>query len=499
MDATGWIAATLSVLVVLLHAGVCLLALGVLPQNRKPSTAMAWLILIISVPGLGILAYALFGETSVGRHRSAWQREVNERVMAALEAEAGPTEEEPATEPAPRLAGLAELNQRLGAMPMRAGNSVEIIPGYAESFEAMRADVEQAREFVHVEFYISSWDEMTDGLFTALAAAAERGVEVRMLFDHLGSRGIPGYKEFTERLRGTRIIWAPMLPLALKRGQVRRPDLRNHRKLLIVDGRVAHAGSQNLIEPGYDKPKNHQLGRHWVDLMARVTGPMVRQFGVVFATDWYAETREEVVSTLRQVEPDPERFAPHPGAALDVAAQVVPSGPGFATENNLRLFNSMIYTAQRRLSLTSPYFVPDESLLYAVTTAAQRGVEVELFVSATADQFMVAHAQRSYYSQLLETGIRIWLYPEPDVLHAKHFTVDDQLAVIGSSNMDYRSFALNFEVVMMFEDRDVVARLEKVQDSYRELSTELTLENWRSRGWGSKYVDNVMRLTAALQ
>ncbi len=178
---------------------------------------------------------------------------------------------------------------------------------------------------------------------------------------------------------------------------------------------------------------------------------------------------------------------------------MVPSGPGFATENNLRLFNSMIYSARRRLSLTSPYFVPDESLLYAVTTAAQRGVEVELFVSATADQFMVAHAQRSYYLQLLESGIRIWLYPEPDVLHAKHFTVDDDLAVIGSSNMDYRSFALNFEVVMMFESRDVVSRLEAVQDSYRELSSELTLESWRERGWGPKYVDNVMRLTAGLQ
>ena len=190
---------------------------------------------------------------------------------------------------------------------------------------------------------------------------------------------------------------------------------------------------------------------------------------------------------------------PRPRAVTDVGIQVVPSGPGFVTENNLRLFNSLIYSARERLSLTSPYFVPDESLLYAVTTAAQRGVAVELFVGATADQFMVAHAQRSYYEALLEAGVRIWLYPEPYVLHAKHFSVDDEIAVIGSSNMDMRSFALNYEVVMMMTGSEIVSRLMEVEDVYRSLSTELTLEEWRSRSWGQTYVNNLMRLTAALQ
>ena len=159
----------------------------------------------------------------------------------------------------------------------------------------------------------------------------------------------------------------------------------------------------------------------------------------------------------------------------------------------------MIYAARERLSLTSPYFVPDESLLYAVTTAAQRGVDVELFVSATADQFMVHHAQRSYYQALLEAGVRIWLYPEPFVLHAKHFSVDDWLAVVGSSNMDMRSFALNYEVSLMMLGADVVARMRKVEDGYRAKSRELTLEEWGRRPAGARYVDNVMRLTAALE
>jgi cardiolipin synthase len=182
-----------------------------------------------------------------------------------------------------------------------------------------------------------------------------------------------------------------------------------------------------------------------------------------------------------------------------VAAQVVPSGPGYVTENNLRLFTALIYSAQRRISLTSPYFVPDEPLLYAVTTAARRGVEVELFVSEEGDQFMVFHAQCSYYGALLQAGVRIYLYPAPAVLHSKHFSIDDDVVVIGSSNMDQRSFSLNYEVSLMLASRAAVDQMRLVEDAYRGRSRELTLAEWETRTRRQRYVDNVMRLTAALQ
>ena len=178
---------------------------------------------------------------------------------------------------------------------------------------------------------------------------------------------------------------------------------------------------------------------------------------------------------------------------------MLPSGPGYVTENNLRLFTALIYSAQTRISVTSPYFVPDEPLLYALTTAARRGVAVELFVSEEGDQFMVFHAQCSYYQALLEAGIRIYQYPSPAVLHSKYFSVDDDVAVIGSSNMDMRSFALNHEVSMMLTGGDIVARFRKVEDDYRALSRELTIEEWRQRSMVQRYLDNTMRLTAALQ
>ena len=193
---------------------------------------------------------------------------------------------------------------------------------------------------------------------------------------------------------------------------------------------------------------------------------------MLFATDWYSETGTRLTDEIR---------APTPVAG-SVPAQVIPSGPGFATENNLRAFTTLLYSAQRRLSITSPYFVPDESLLYAVTTAAQRGVDVELFVSEAGDQFMVYHAQRSYYEALLRAGVRIFLYPAPYVLHSKFFSVDDDVAVVGSSNLDMRSFALNYEVSLMIPDPEVVSRVREVEDTYRALSRELTLEEWLTRG-----------------
>ena len=481
---------------------ICVVALGVLPGGRKPSTAMAWLILVLAVPFLGMLAFLLLGSTTVGRRRRARQEQVNASIMNG--AHVGLLAQGRPGRLTPSLQGLVQLNRNLGMLPMTYGNTVELLVHYSGCIEAMRREVAAAREYVHVQFYICSWDEMTTPFLEELVRATERGVVVRLLFDHLGSRAIPHYRDFVARLRSTRIQWAATLPIRPWAGELRRPDLRNHRKILVVDGRVAFSGSQNLIEPSYAKPKNQKLGRAWVELMARLEGPAVTELDAVFATDWLTETGEDLRALVGRAMTAGETARAAAGdaradAATDVACQVVPSGPGFVTENNLRLFNGLLYSANRRLSIASPYFVPDESLLYAVTTAAQRGVDVELFVSATADQFMVAHAQRSYYDALLSAGVRIWLYPEPNVLHAKHFSVDDEVVVVGSSNMDMRSFALNYEVVMMMTGADIVRRLATVQDDYRSRSTELTSDAWRSRGRGAAYVDNVMRLTSALQ
>jgi len=225
--------------------------------------------------------------------------------------------------------------------------------------------------------------------------------------------------------------------------------------------------------------------------MVRFEGPIVAGINALFVTDWYSETDELLLR-----EADPVTVAE---GVPTVDCQVVPSGPGFDGENNLRLFNTLLYNAQERIILTSPYFVPDESMLYAVTTAAQRGIEVQLFVSEIGDQAVVYHAQRSYYEALLRAGVRIFLYRSPTVLHAKHVTIDDEVAVIGSSNMDMRSFSLNLEISVMIHGKSFVDDLRKIEQEYRDTSRELFLEEWMTRNRASAVLDNVARLTAAVQ
>lgn len=463
------------------------LALGIIPGNRRPTTAMAWLLIIFFVPAVGLVLFLLFGNFRLSRKRRAQQDAVNTRVRAGTSDLAML---ESGYEGPEWVSSAAELNKTLGSLPMVDGNHVELLPGYPDSIKAMAAAVRDAKEFVNAEFYILSSDHVTDELLTAMEDAADRGVEVRLLFDHLGTLRIKGYSRLIARLKASKIRWRPMLPLNPLQGQWRRPDLRNHRKIMVIDGEIAFTGSQNLIEPSYNNPRHRKMGREWVELMASLRGPIVTTLNVVFATDWLSETDESLEDQLAH---RPELHAGH------VTAQVVPSGPGFITENNLRLFNTLIYSAQRKISICSPYFVPDDSLLYAVTTAAQRGVDVELFVSEKGDQFLVHHAQQSYYEALLEAGVRIYLYKAPFVLHAKHFTIDNEVAVLGSSNMDMRSFSLNLEVSVMLLGEDIVQRISAVEDTYRDISRELTLEDWMKRPMGVKYVDNVARLTATLQ
>ena len=258
----------------------------------------------------------------------------------------------------------------------------------------------------------------------------------------------------------------------------------------VIDGKIAFMGSLNMIEPEYQRKKNHKRHLHWKDFMARFEGPVVAGIDALFVTDWYSETDE-----LLEREAAPVRET---GSGM-LDCQVVPSGPGFSGENNLRMFNSLVYSAQEKIILVSPYFVPDDSMLYAITTAAQSGIHVELFVSEIGDQFFVYHAQRSYYEALLKAGVIIYLYKAPTILHAKHMTIDDEVSVIGSSNMDMRSFGLNLEISLLVRGEEYVRQLRAVEDQYRASSRELTLDEWSNRSSFSATLDNVARLTAAVQ
>lgn len=465
-------------------------ALFVVPRNRRPTAGMAWLMAIFFLPIPGLLLFLIIGSKRLPKHREEKQEAINLFVAEISEREQSELLA-PAEGLQPGLESAVRLGRSLGAQPMLRGNSASICIDYEESFAQMAEAIRSAVNYVHIEFYILVHDDTTADVFAAMREAVARGVKVRVLLDHVSAVRNPGAKRTAKSLTDLGADWAYMLPVRPWRGEYQRPDLRNHRKLLVIDGRVGFMGSQNLVDSSYNKPSNRRRGLHWKDLMVRVEGPIVLGLEAVFQGDWYLETGEY----LTQLAED-DFIVEQPG---DLECQVVPSGPGYEGENNLQVFVSLLYSAQRRISITSPYFVPDGSIMNALRAATARGVEVELFVSETGDQAVVYHAQRSYYEELLNAGVRIWMFRPPYILHSKHFTIDDAAAVVGSSNMDQRSFGLNMEISMVVHGESFVEELDRVSDYYRENSRELTREEWSKQPLRSQLLDGLARLTSALQ
>ncbi|MDR6866572.1 cardiolipin synthase [Microbacterium resistens] len=486
MNLEAWPWWVLAILLVI-DISIRITAVIVVPRNRRPTAAMAWLLAIYFIPIIGVFLFLLIGTPRLPRARRRKQERINEYISdTSAYLELGTLRPN-----APEwFEALVRMNQRLGALPLSGDNGAHLISRYEESLDAMADAIRQARDYVHVEFYILQADATTDNFFRALEEVAARGIPVRVLLDHWANRWKPNYKKTIARLQAMGADWHLMLPVRPLRGDTQRPDLRNHRKLLVVDDEIAFVGSQNVTDSSYNLPKNIKRGLHWVDLMVRLDGPVVASVNAVFLSDWYSETD--------QVLPETDFLRAKTGSG-DLDCQVVPSGPGFEVENNLRLFLGLLYGAQRKIMIVSPYFVPDEALLLAVTAACDRGVEVELFVSEEGDQAMVYHAQRSYYETLLRGGIRIWMYRKPYILHTKSLTIDDEIAVIGSSNMDMRSFGLNLEISMLVRGEEFVGEMRAVEDEYRALSRELTLEEWMQQPLRSTVLDNLARLTSAVQ
>lgn len=472
----------------ILDYGIKILAIGFVPEGRRPSSSTAWLLAILLLPILGLPLFLLMGSPYINRRRHRIQQEAHD----LLEDVTASTPNHPLGRLSPEVESVIALNRNLTGFPALVGHNRGIYADYDEAIRAISSAVDRAEKYVYIEIYIQSWDEATDVFYQALKRARSRGVEVKLLLDQIGSLKYHGYWKFGRRLSAIGVDWHLMLPLQLHKLRFRRPDLRNHRKLVIIDGQTGFLGSMNMIKRSY-----RTKDRYWVDYMVELTGPVVTSMSAVFAVDWYLESEEELSLEL----------LPYDDADTEDSnfLQLIPSGPGYTTEPNLRMFNSLVHHAKDRLVMVSPYFVPDESLMEAVTTACYRGVDVELYVSAKADQFMVNHAQSSYYQALLEAGVRIFQFPEPFVLHSKFIMTDPDepgrhpLCMFGSSNMDMRSFGLNYESTMLVAKGDLLAEFNQLASNYRAVCHELTLEEWNERGFARRYIDNVMRLTSALQ
>jgi cardiolipin synthase A/B len=457
--------------------------------NRTPASRVAWVAVIMSLPVIGVVAYLLLGETSIGRERVRRLREAERRLAAP--SGAGAELGDPVT------ASVSDLCRSINGFGPTPGNRVVLLgdPAASPAEPTLDCDlaiaglieaIEAATEHVHVSFYIWLDDGNGGRVADAISAAARRGVACRVMVDALGSRAFvrgPRWRQLREA--GAHLVAALEDIPRLGHAAVGRVDLRNHRKLVVIDNRIAFCGSQNCADPQFRvKPRYAP----WLDVWLRCEGPVVRQAQHLFLGTWIAETGDDLYG-LPAAAPEPERYDD------GVVAQMFGTGP--TTPGNLMSdsFVSVLYAAEHELIITTPYFVPDQALLRALCAAPRRGVETTLVVPARNDSPLVAAACRSVYSDLLTSGVRLFEYPL-GLLHTKSITVDARFALVGSANMDRRSLELNFENNLLVLDPGVTKTIRDRQLGYLSQSTIVkpeTVEDWPFR---ARVVNNVIAMAS---
>jgi len=465
----------------LLSFGFRLLAICVVPLRHTPSVAMTWLLVILFWPIPGGLLYLTWGSTKLPKKRIERHEKAVEKLKDNLEMR--PSSRKAAfTE---NLATVSKLSEKLGYWPLQYAMDMELMGSMEELVAQMVKDIDSAKHTVTLLYYIFARDSMTLPLIEALEKAAKRGVKCYVLLDELGAKKFLRDESVSFKKAGIKLQGA--LPLSrLKRTPLTaRFDLRNHRKLAVIDCEVAYMGSHNMIEPSYGGKAG---GRKWEDLTLRLTGPIVEQIQGVFLQDWYVETDDPLTECIPRAHREENILYP---------LQTVPSGPAYKTQNYQRLIITALFQARGRVIITTPYLVPDEGLMQALEVACLNGAQVDLIVPDRSDQFVAGNASRAYYSLLMAIGVNIYLY-EPGLLHAKTMTVDDDLAFFGSSNFDIRSFALNFELNMVLYGKEEVSQLKEAQEGYLAQATSLDRKKWDERNLAAKTVEGIAKLLSPI-
>ncbi len=462
----GISAIILTALHVLIQAALVVRIL--LRRHRDPASRIAWLVVVIVAPIIGIVAYLLLGEVNIGRRRIQRGRAVLERMSRIPDpsnlnaAELRPT--------------LPEWHQQLfrvagsinGFQPV-AGNSARLMPDANAAIDSIVADIDGATHHVHLVFYIWLTDNNGRKVADALTRTASRGVACRAMVDDVGSRDLVRSDLWTQ-MRNAGVRLATSLPVGIPiprpfRGRI---DLRDHRKIVIIDDSVTYCGSQNCADPEFRVKAKYAP---WVDVVMRFQGPVARQNQRLFAFGWMAQVDDDISEILR---------SPSPPPAPGFAAIAFGTGPTSRYSAMPEVFEILMYAARRELVISTPYYVPTESMQAALCASAHRGVAATIIFPARNDSRIVAAASRSYYADLLDAGVRIFEYAG-GLLHAKTLTLDGEVSLIGSANMDRRSFELNFENNILLVDPATTAALRARQQHYITSSSEIdqsTVDHW---------------------
>jgi cardiolipin synthase len=456
-------------------ADAATVARALLRPHREPASRLAWIIAIFALPIAGVILYLLLGETRISGGRRERGRDINAHLYRPPGNYDCRTEDCDSAHWAP-----IALARTVNHLDPTGGNSARLAADSNTAIEEMIADVDAARETAHGCFYIWLADNNGLKLKDAFIRAAKRGVHVRLLADALGSRKLirsAHWRDMCDAGCEARVALPVGNPLwTVIRGRV---DLRNHRKLMVVDNRVAWCGSQNCADPEFRiKPRYAP----WVDIMSRWEGPVAPQCQYLFVSDWIAEGGDDIAELLK---------GPIPSGSGEIVAQVLGTGPTAEFDAMPACFSELIHSAREELVVTTPYFVPDEQLLFALTSAARRGVRTVILFPKRNDNWIVAAASRSYYKDLIDAGADIYEY-RPGLLHAKTMVVDRCVGLIGSANLDRRSFELNFENNIMFQDVAFAAAVRARQDEYLADCDRVMREDVERYGIGLRLWQNLL-------
>ncbi len=448
-------------------------ALAVLSERREPAATLAWLMTVTFLPVLGILAYYALARTRFRRHFRA-RAQVNEQADEALSMyvherldsfdESVLRELKPEQQGLIALAANSEPSGTGGTL--FDGNSVGTYFDPADKYAALKEAIRRAESHVHLEYYIFRGDGIGGEIRDLLVERAKAGVEVRLLCDGIGSLHTTR-AGFFRPLRAAGGEVGVFLPPRFAR-VIERVNFRNHRKIVVVDGRVGFVGGMNIGDEHLGL--NPSVGR-WRDSHVRVEGPAVAELQRIFLTDWLFATDERIA------EP---RFFPEVEPAGDELVQIVSSGPDCHWPTIQQLYFQAIAAAEKQVLIATPYFVPDLSVRAALTSAGLRGVDVRIMLPSKTDHRIVISAARSYYEELLEAGVRIFEF-RGGFLHSKTIAVDGRYGSVGSANMDIRSFTLNFEVSAFVHSARFARELVRQFQRDTESSVEIELEAFRER------------------
>jgi len=471
---------------------VATVAAVLLDRRCRSQSAMSWVLLVVVAPLVGPIIYWIFGKPWLSRKReAAYLAIAAERTEARRREEASGSAASRRTA-RERVSSALSIDQRhlaiqaasiSGDFPVGA-NEIEIFDEADDLFARLAADIDRAERHVHIEFYIALDDETSRRVFVALESAARRGVACRLLLDGLGSRAFlksPRHRELLAA--GVQVVEA--LPVGMLRRRFGRIDLRNHRKIVVIDGAIGYIGSHNLAAKDFKVKEKYAP---WIDATMRVKGGVANDLQKIFVEDWFLETDEELWNLVRETRID--------GVAPSIA-QVLGTGPATYESAMPQLVLSIVHLAEDEVVLTTPYFVPDEPALAAMLTAARRGVRTVLVVPEHNDSLLVKLASRKFYQRLLEAGVEIWQY-RGGLLHAKTIVADGRTSLMTSANLDRRSFELNLEASLVVYDERVSASLRAVQQGYLAKSRRIVPSEWYARPAWKRLIENAVGLLSPL-